>query len=648
MESVSFSREEILELPTFGDDLFRAIALVPGTSGSDVSSAFTVRGGAYQEVLVTLDGIELFEPFHLKDFSGALSVLDPQMIDGVEIYPGAFPAQYGDRQTAVVDLSTRTPAATENRVGLSLSSLYFTRGGRLGKDDQGSHLLSLRRGWLDIVFGLVGDDEEEEEEGSPEYADAFGKMDWDLDERTSVGTWLLWADDTLEANEVEEDGTREAFDTGYGNQWLVARGQRLWNDSAVTSARVFGGRVDRNRLASEAEGDSDFEVRDDRTLDIVGLAAEGNFQLGDRHLISGGLEVRNYQANYNYAIQRSFTDPIADVSGRPESSLFADDIDGDSYGLWLSDRWRIGQRLVAELGVRYDQQNWIDGDDDQISPRVNLVYEVSPDRLLRFGWGHAYQSQRPNELAVEDDDFAFYGAERSEHRTLGWEQGFANGMRLRLDAFQRLGTDLRPRYTNLFNPAIISPEGTPDRVRLLADRSEANGLEVFVQGKRGKRFNWWANYTWSQVEDRIDGVWVPRQIDQTHALTVDMSFNIGRHWNLNAAWIYHTGWPITTLSAELVQGDDGPEIQPIPGPLFGDRVSDYHRLDVRASRSFNLARGDLLLYFDVQNLYNRENERGFEFGSSAFQVEPDGNVTVTPELDTWLGAVPSFGVTWRF
>ncbi|MEM8930606.1 MAG: hypothetical protein AAGE94_05495, partial [Acidobacteriota bacterium] len=59
VEGVALSRDEILKLPTFADDLYRAIDLVPGTSGADVSAAFSVRGAPYQDVLVRLDGVEL-------------------------------------------------------------------------------------------------------------------------------------------------------------------------------------------------------------------------------------------------------------------------------------------------------------------------------------------------------------------------------------------------------------------------------------------------------------------------------------------------------------------------------------------------------------------------------------------------------------
>ena len=644
VDGVALSRDEIVKLPTFADDLFRAINLVPGTSGNDVSSAFSVRGAPFGEVLVRLDGVELFEPFHLKDFSGVFSVVDPQVVDGIEIFPGAFPATYGDRSAAVVDLTTRRPSSQATRTGLSLSSVYFTRADRFGDRDRGAGLVSLRRGWLDVVFNLVGDDEEEEEEGAPEYTDLFAKADWTLDDRTDVGVWLLWADDTLDSSEREEDGTLEAINSSYGNTWLVGRGQRLFDNSTVGSARLFAGRVDRDRQAAEAEGESDFDVRDERQLDLFGLAVESSFQLSRRHLLDVGFEARSYRADYDYDVARRFTDPIAGVGSGSAFSALDDEINGESYALWVSDRWRLGKSLVAEVGLRYDRQTWLAEDDDQISPRFNLVYDLGNAGVLRAGWGHVHQSHRPNELFVEDGDTVFYPAERAEHRTLGWERTF-DGLRLRLDAFQRVGTDLRPLYVNLFSPLVLFPEGTPDRVRLEPDRSRAQGFEIFAQGRRGKRLNWWASYAWSEVEDRVDQVWVPRSNDQTHAFTLSVGTRLGR-WSLDAVFLYHTGWPITDVSARLAEG--GTQIEPILGPLYGERVDDYHRLDVRLSRSFQLDWAELQLYFDIQNLYNRENERGFEFGEEAFQVQADGSVLVVPEVDTWLGMVPSFGLTWSF
>ena len=45
---------------------------------------------------VLLDGVELIEPFHLRDFQGVFSAIDPRVVSGVQVYSGGFPATYGD------------------------------------------------------------------------------------------------------------------------------------------------------------------------------------------------------------------------------------------------------------------------------------------------------------------------------------------------------------------------------------------------------------------------------------------------------------------------------------------------------------------------------------------------------------------------
>ncbi len=102
----TLDRVEIMALPHFGDDLYRAVMVLPATSGGDISGRFNVRGGLYGEVLVRLDGLEIFEPFHLKDYQGVFSILDPEVIGGVELLPGSYPAQYGDRMSGVLEMTT--------------------------------------------------------------------------------------------------------------------------------------------------------------------------------------------------------------------------------------------------------------------------------------------------------------------------------------------------------------------------------------------------------------------------------------------------------------------------------------------------------------------------------------------------------------
>ena len=80
-----------------------------------------------------------------------------------------------------------------------------------------------------------------------------------------------------------------------------------------------------------------------------------------------------------------------------------------------------------------------------------------------------------------------------------------------------------------------------------------------------------------------------------------------------------------------------------PGPINASRLPAYHRMDLRATRTFQVGGGTLSAFLDVFNLYNRENLRSFNY-----QIElPSGRVN--PNIgETLLPILPSFGLTWEF
>ena len=98
----TLAREDSQSIPQLGDDIFRAIKRVPGLASNDFSARFTVRGGEHEEVLVLLDGLELYEPFHLKDvFGGAISIVDVATIAGIDMMTGGFTSQYAARRPSI-------------------------------------------------------------------------------------------------------------------------------------------------------------------------------------------------------------------------------------------------------------------------------------------------------------------------------------------------------------------------------------------------------------------------------------------------------------------------------------------------------------------------------------------------------------------
>ena len=105
--SLSLSKEGLDLFPLIDNDVFRAAHIFPGVTSNDFSARFNLRGGEKYEIIVRLDGMELFEPYHLQDFGGAVSIIDLGVIRRADLLMGGFPAEYGDKMSGVFDITTK-------------------------------------------------------------------------------------------------------------------------------------------------------------------------------------------------------------------------------------------------------------------------------------------------------------------------------------------------------------------------------------------------------------------------------------------------------------------------------------------------------------------------------------------------------------
>ena len=101
------SRADVQRMPHLADDAVRMLKVLPGVTGGDFSAALNIRGGRREEALLTIDGAEIHNAFHFRDLDGALSVLDTNLVQGIDFTTGGMTAEYGDYMSGVVGLQTR-------------------------------------------------------------------------------------------------------------------------------------------------------------------------------------------------------------------------------------------------------------------------------------------------------------------------------------------------------------------------------------------------------------------------------------------------------------------------------------------------------------------------------------------------------------
>ena len=101
----------------------RAVSRLPGISASDYTSKFAIRGGEADEVLISVDGMELYEPFHQRDYSGGLfNIVDIETIGG-SIWWRGFSAEYGNRLSGAFNMRTKSIKDNESHTKLSLKCI---------------------------------------------------------------------------------------------------------------------------------------------------------------------------------------------------------------------------------------------------------------------------------------------------------------------------------------------------------------------------------------------------------------------------------------------------------------------------------------------------------------------------------------------
>ncbi len=630
---------EAAELPHLGNDMFRAISLLPGAASTEASSRLSIRGGRDDEVLVALDGLELLAPYHLQELDSALSIVAPTFLGRVELSTGGYPAEYGDRMSGVIDMTTLAPPDGP-RFGLGIG-LVFAEASAAGAfaGDRGRWYSAFRGGDYHLAL------EVREREEEPRYWDTFSKLEYSLRPGQALQLNALFAEDELDLPAAESDG--ESYRSEWGNRYLWLTHDAVLGPDLFVESIVSAGRLDRARNGAAVRSEASFDVRDDRLLALAGFKNAWRFQPWERTSFEAGAELRQLRSTVDYFNDRELTDPLAPLRPEPPvgTTRFRGVLSVDQSSAFASSRLRPFDALTAELGARFDHNSALD--ESRVSPRFNLAWAPRDDSVFRLAWGWFHQSQRPNELQVEDGETALAPSERAEHRILGFEHRRESGATVRVEAYQRLLSHPRVRFENLFDPIVLFPELTGDRVRIGPDGGRAQGIELSYRSPARGPLGWGLSYAFSSIEDELDGRWVPRGNDQPHALQADLNYRMAQGWNLHAVWLYHTGWPTTRVTGRAVSGPGGTvQVEPVLGPFHAERLPAYHRLDARLSRTWKLPLGQLNTYLEVQNLYDRENVRGFD----DFSLDPgaDGEPRVDFDTLSWGEFLPSFGIRWQF
>ena len=586
---------ERIPTPDASGDLASYLQSLPGVvSIGDRGGQLFIRGGTPSQNLVLLDGLLIYQPFHIIGF---FSAFPQDLVSYVDVYAGGFKARYNGRISSVIDVSTRegNKQFVEGAASISpfLASARVEGPLRKGKL---SVLASMRHAVVEhIAPTLIGED-------LPfQFGDVFVKLQHtdQINNRCSASGMFTYDRGRIDPTDEVNNDIFQWNNFVFGGRCFV-----FPTDAPVLFDFNSGLSYVRNVV-----GDAD---NPERSSDALQAATEVNLTrfIGDNALHLG---------------------------------IFA-------RMTWLG--FRTGeqfQNLVRDDDVLFGMGGYLDVDMPlnetfTVTPGAALVihplnYPISLEPRLRALWqpgGEEGSREFSAALGVYRQTLVGVTDERDAGSAfIAWMPPPVDDAQSRaihaLASFQQqLGPWLRIAgegyYKRLGNlPIPIWSTIARFTTTLSLAKGNVYGFDTRLEFQRKALYAYLSyGYSWTEYIAQQDnfGVWFGEPVqryhpphDRRHQVNAVVSLEVGKFQG-SVRWQYGSGLPYTRPYGfdELILLQDLPDVRTDYGtprvlyerPYQG-RLPDYHRLDVSMQRSFPLSRGTLTVQLGAINLYDRAN-----------------------------------------
>lgn len=598
------SAEDILNTPTLlGEaDVVKALQAQPGVvSGTDGFAGMYVHGGNTDENMYMLDNVPLYQVNH---FAGLFSAFNTEAIRYIDFFKSSIPARYDGRLASFLDVRTKNGShdGHHGTARLGLTSGAFNIDGPIGK--RTSYSVAMRRSWYDVLtapaLAIINADNDDEKIGLRYYfMDLNGKLTHRFSDRTTAFVSVYFGNDYLKSfwhdKEQPECGwySEDEYIFRWGN--IVAQAGLNQRFSDALSAEFTGAYT---RFFTSMKRDERDEERTPSQVTTTRIYAKTTNHIDDWIARADftwnpveSMRVRFGAAGILHSflpartIRRYTFDTT--VAGRRDSTS---DYHAGQGELYMEDDWRVSDLWRINVGLHCSLFH-IDGrTHTNLSPRLSLAWRLAGKWSVKAAYtrtvqyvhqlNETYLSLPVDQWVPITGDFKPQTADKVSFGGYwepweGWSfsvEGYYKWMHHLLD--YRDEYYLRPPL-EMWNARLCQGSGT------------AKGLDFKVEKTVGRVTGHIAySLAWTDrtFADKNQGRTFPARFDNRHTINVGISWQVGDHVTLNAAWTGHSGNRFTLLTQMWEGPDVGPGIYGDEGalraPLNNYQLPFYHRLDL--------------------------------------------------------------------
>lgn len=671
-------------------DIQRVVQSLPSvTTATDQENEIITRGGLPGENLFLMDDIEIPNPNHFG-FEGAgggpVNMINTLFARQIEFTPGAFSAKYGDKASSVMDITLREGSrhGFEIDLDMSMAGIGVNAEGPLS-DGKGSILASSKFSYLDFIIQSTG------MTAIPRYNSHQFKLVYDIKPDLRVIISGLAGFDEINIKSENDVVTYGAESVDYDGNTLVGgislqkllggRGYGLTTLSAVQKNSF-------NWVYNSGNREDVWFTRDDKNSEYT---LKTNWVL---HFTAGSLtiggSVKHMDLNYKEwaATDTTFIYDTSMWTGdkwlidSPNwigileiQPVFNFNESGNEWKLAKYAQWKmsIGKQSTLTSGLRGDY--YFATEEFLLSPRLNVKTDINPVTTLHFGLGRQYQYP-DNYLILRTEQNRSLKAKYSDQIVLGMERYVGTDFKASIETYYKKYDNI-PTHYYWTHPREEFPD-TLSHVKHWLNEGEGRscGLEIFLQKKLTRNWHGILSYSWSHAQGKdirrlfgnsqpgdppMKGEWYDWDFDIRHQLTMVGGWKKKFHqldwynqlkqktWykiasnvfgmvnpladevELSFRFAFNSGRPYTPR-------DYHPDLRiwlPSETDWNSSRYPEYHRFDIMFIRRYIFRKVNLVTYFDIMNVFNRDNIWDFAYNEDGtkgtvwqYKTMPVGGFTI--------------------
>ena len=612
----SISTEQIFRYPgTYLDPARLATAYAGVANSNDQANGLIIRGNSPNGMQWRLEGIEIVNPNHLSNAgtfsdrvtqnSGGVNILSAQLLGNMSFLTGAFPAEYGNALSGVMDMRLRKGNDKEHEftAQAGLIGIDLAAEGPIGKNGA-SYLVNYRYSFtgLLVTMGVKFGGEDIR----------FQDLAFNLNFPTKkAGTFTLFGMGGLSTNVfaavrdtsqwvVQKDG----FDINYKNRMGAAGlthsmslGKRILWRTVIASSGLKNTRE--GYVLSKVNYQKFLIQADSSTRVKTSATSSLSYKFNDRADLKVGVFVTQ---QYDELFARS-----ADKRAN-----------GNAKGLIIQPyanlHWVILPKLSTNIGLHYLRYTF--NQTKSVEPRFSLQYKLSNNQTLSFAYGLHSQLQQPEiYFALATQNSAFLGnatldVTKSHHYVLSHQYSLKKGSYFKTELFYQQIFNVPAALLNpTFSTLNLVEDFTPEPLQN-AGMGRNYGLELTYQQYLTNGFYALTNATlYNATYKNSDGIERNSRFNGKHIFNL----TLGKEWERSKNRILGTSIRVIWLGGFYERevneqaSIDNKRLIYKNADAFTVKQPDYFRPDFRIYLKKSKEKYSRTLALDIQNIANYQN-----------------------------------------